>query len=267
MEKKVIDLQEKQQEVNKGLQDFIFQSKYARWMEDKKRRETWSEATERVRDMHLAKFDHIDEEHKEKIRWAFSLVKDKRVLPSMRGMQFGGKAVNAHNARGYNCLASETRFVTSAGVKSFDDFNDGDEIVVLGHSGKWRKAKVRNYGEKTLRKNTITRGKSSYDIWSTDNHRWLLKNEEVVEGLKVGQLLRASENIFIDFSFDTASVEEQLYWCYGYVFGDGTVNGNRSLVRLCGEQIKYEERFLNLGFKSSSRRCARWRCPRRGNGR
>lgn len=252
MEKKVIDLQEKQQEVNKGLQDFIFQSKYARWMEDKKRRETWEEATERVRNMHLEKFDHIDEKYKEKIRWAFSLVRDKRVLPSMRSMQFGGKAVNAHNARGYNCLSSETRFVTSTGVKSFDDFNDGDEITVLGHSGKWRKAIVRNYGKQILRKNIITRAKSSYEIWATDNHRWLLKNKDVVEGLKEGNLLRGSENIFSDFIFETSSIEEQLYWCYGYVYGDGTISGERSVVRLCGEQIKYEERFTNLGFKSSS---------------
>jgi ribonucleoside-triphosphate reductase len=96
-------LQEKQQDVNKGLQDFIFQSKYARWIEDKKRRETWKEATDRVMNMHLNKFSHIDEEHKEKIRWAFSLVENKRVLPSMRSMQFGGKAVDAHNARIFNC--------------------------------------------------------------------------------------------------------------------------------------------------------------------
>lgn len=92
-----------QQEVNKGLQDFIFQSKYARWLEDKKRRESWEEAVERVLNMHLNKYDYLDDKYKEKIKWAFSLVKDKRVLPSMRSLQFGGKAVEAHNARAFNC--------------------------------------------------------------------------------------------------------------------------------------------------------------------
>jgi ribonucleoside-diphosphate reductase alpha chain len=53
--------------------------------------------------MHLDKYEYLSEEDKEKIKWAFDLVKQKRVVPSMRSMQFGGKAVFAHNARIYNC--------------------------------------------------------------------------------------------------------------------------------------------------------------------
>jgi len=33
------------------LQNYTFVSKYARWLEDKKRRETWKEAVDRVRNM------------------------------------------------------------------------------------------------------------------------------------------------------------------------------------------------------------------------
>lgn len=89
--------------VSQGLQDFIFTSKYARWLPHLKRRETWDEATDRVCQMHLEKYHWLTDEDKDKIRWAFSLVKDKRVLPSMRSMQFGGKAQLAHECRGYNC--------------------------------------------------------------------------------------------------------------------------------------------------------------------
>ncbi len=94
---------EKQQLVSQGLQDFIFVSKYARWIPELKRRETWNEAVNRVRDMHLQKYSFLDVESKAQIEWAFELVRDKRVLPSMRSMQFGGKAQLAHEARGYNC--------------------------------------------------------------------------------------------------------------------------------------------------------------------
>ena len=39
-----------------GLEDFIAISRYARYNPDKRRRETWSEAVARVRDMHLSHF-------------------------------------------------------------------------------------------------------------------------------------------------------------------------------------------------------------------
>lgn len=89
--------------VSKGLQDFIFMSKYARWDSKLGRRETWDEAVDRVCNMHLQKYGFLEDADKDKIRWAFSLVKAKRVLPSMRSMQFAGPATIAHNARGYNC--------------------------------------------------------------------------------------------------------------------------------------------------------------------
>jgi len=85
------------------ISNLIFTAKYARWNEKKKRRETLNEAVDRVCKMHLEKYSFLPEEDKERIRWAFEMVKKKRVVPSMRSMQFGGKAVFAHNARMYNC--------------------------------------------------------------------------------------------------------------------------------------------------------------------
>jgi len=97
------EITDKQNEVKKGLQDFIFLTKYARWDADKKRRETWGEAVDRVRDMHLQKYSFLAKEDKDEICNAFELVRQKRVLPSMRSMQFGGKAQLAHESRGFNC--------------------------------------------------------------------------------------------------------------------------------------------------------------------
>lgn len=85
------------------LSQFIFTSKYARYNEKEKRRETWSEAVNRVFAMHNKKFANLSDEDKAKIRWAFDIVEQKRGGPSMRSLQFGGQAVEAHNARIYNC--------------------------------------------------------------------------------------------------------------------------------------------------------------------
>jgi ribonucleoside-triphosphate reductase (thioredoxin) len=86
------------------LQDYTFVSKYARYNEELKRRETWDEAVDRVKDMHLQKYPRND--IKEDIEWAFSKVKEKRVLGSQRALQFGGKPVLKKNARLYNCTVS-----------------------------------------------------------------------------------------------------------------------------------------------------------------
>lgn len=89
-----------------GLEEiaaFTFTTKYARYDEKKGRRETWKETVDRVRKMHLKKFSKLDTEDKKQIDEAFDLVGEKLVIPSMRSMQFGGKAVEAHNPRIFNC--------------------------------------------------------------------------------------------------------------------------------------------------------------------
>lgn len=74
-------------------------SKYARFLPEKKRRETWDEIVDRDEAMHIKKYP----KHKERIRDAFDFVRPKRVLPSMRSLQFGGRAIELNNSRVYNC--------------------------------------------------------------------------------------------------------------------------------------------------------------------
>jgi ribonucleoside-diphosphate reductase alpha chain len=85
------------------ISDFVFHSKYARYNETYNRRETWDECVNRVTRMHLVKYKFLPQEDLDKVKWAFQLVKEKKVVPSMRSMQFGGKAVDVKNERLYNC--------------------------------------------------------------------------------------------------------------------------------------------------------------------
>lgn len=79
------------------LGDYIHVSKYARHGDG--RREVFSETVNRVAAMHSLRWPHLDAE----IGEAFEYVHDKKVLPSMRSMQFGGAAIEQNNARMYNC--------------------------------------------------------------------------------------------------------------------------------------------------------------------
>ena len=68
-------------------------------------RETWAQAVDRVKAMHLNKFKY-SEEAQEAISWAFEFVYNKRVFPSQRSMQFGGRPIERNNMRIYNCTYS-----------------------------------------------------------------------------------------------------------------------------------------------------------------
>jgi ribonucleoside-triphosphate reductase len=81
------------------LADVIHFMKYSKFIPDLNRRETWNETVQRNMDMHIKKFPTLRKE----IGAAFQFVFDKKVLPSMRALQFGGKPIELNPARGYNC--------------------------------------------------------------------------------------------------------------------------------------------------------------------
>lgn len=86
------------------LQNYTFVSKYARWLEDKNRRETWKEAVERVKNMMHTKYAEFG--IKEEIDWAYDIMYKKKVLGSQRALQFGGDPILKRHAKIYNCTSS-----------------------------------------------------------------------------------------------------------------------------------------------------------------
>lgn len=84
---------------NKAISDYIHPSKYARYIPELNRREVYEETVGRVETMHKRKFPDLHTE----IGRAFDMVRAKKVLPSMRTMQFAGEAVERINARAFNC--------------------------------------------------------------------------------------------------------------------------------------------------------------------
>lgn len=237
------------------LASFVFLKNYARHRPDLQRRETWAEASKRVVDMHRAKYgDALDPEVYDRVEAA---LRDKLILPSMRSFQFGGKAVLRKNMRIYNCFGAETTFVARGGVRSFADSFDGERLEVLTHTGAWAPAIVRNYGHQRLNKIRIKRGRNVQEVRATANHRWLLTDGTETTNLRVGDALLAAPNIFTDFDYYEAPADERLAWAYGLVYGDGTCIRNRagvktsSMIRLCGKDKAYLDRFVELGFNYS----------------
>lgn len=106
---------------NEILSDIIVWSKYAKYIDSKQRRETWEELVSRNKKMHIDKFPHFAST----IDAAYDFVYDKKVLPSMRSLQFGGKAIEVNPVRLFNCsylpidhykAFSETMFLLLSGT-------------------------------------------------------------------------------------------------------------------------------------------------------
>jgi ribonucleoside-triphosphate reductase len=98
---------------NNIISDYIVRTRYSRYIETEHRRESFSESINRVKLMHLERYPQITKE----LEWAFDKVLAKEVLPSMRSVQFGGPAMTANHAKGYNCsfsVCNRPRFFAEA---------------------------------------------------------------------------------------------------------------------------------------------------------
>lgn len=102
------------------LSDITVYLKYAKYIPELKRRETWEELVDRNKEMHIRKFPLL----KEEIENAYQFVYDKKILPSMRSMQFAGKTAEINNARMFNCS-----------YLPIDDYAAFSEIMFLLLSG------------------------------------------------------------------------------------------------------------------------------------
>jgi ribonucleoside-diphosphate reductase alpha chain len=102
------------------LSEITTHLKYAKFNPEKHRRETWDELVTRNKEMHIKKFPQLAEE----IEAAYKYVYDKKVLPSMRSMQFAGKPIEINNARIFNCS-----------YLPIDDYRAFSEIMFLLLSG------------------------------------------------------------------------------------------------------------------------------------
>ena len=82
------------------MSDITIYAKYARFLPHKKRRETWREIVERNMTMHIKKYPSLRDEIKQVYE---DFVLPKKVLPSMRSLQFGGKPIEISPNRMFNC--------------------------------------------------------------------------------------------------------------------------------------------------------------------
>jgi len=104
-----------------ALSNITIFSKYAKYLPELKRRETWDEIVDRYESMMIKKYPKLEIA----IKQSSQFIREKKVLPSMRALQFAGVAAEVNNSRIYNCCFlpidslhsfSETMFLLLGGT-------------------------------------------------------------------------------------------------------------------------------------------------------
>ncbi len=84
---------------SKILSNITVYMKYAKYIPKLERRETWVELVSRNKAMHIKTYPNLADQ----IEKVYKLIYDKKVLPSMRSLQFSGKPIEISPNRVYNC--------------------------------------------------------------------------------------------------------------------------------------------------------------------
>lgn len=105
-----------------ALSNITVFSKYAKYIPEKGRRETWDEIVDRYEAMMLKKYPFLADG----IKSTIPMIREKKILPSMRALQFAGPAAEVNNARIYNCC-----FLPIDSIHSFSE----TMFLLLGGTG------------------------------------------------------------------------------------------------------------------------------------
>lgn len=149
-------------------QQFIHKSRYARWLPEEGRRETWAETVERYVDF-MVKYLHEQRGFTmstEQIEEVYDAILNLEVMPSMRAMMTSGPALERDNIAGFNCAYlpfdhirafDETLYILMCGtgvgfsaerqhinklpeIPALHDFTEGPTIVVEDSKMGWAQA-------------------------------------------------------------------------------------------------------------------------------
>ncbi len=158
-----------------------------------------------------------------------------------------------------NCFAGETRVITARGTYRISDLVGGSHELLIT-DGRWAKVPIRSFGRQRLMRVRLSRSGVKKVLYATAGHRWLLRTHTSGGGRYWGG--RPAEAVTSDLR-----PGDRLSWTYpmrpadrsidreciarGFVFGDGSRDGGRSLANFCGSKDEaVRSYFLGLGNKA-----------------
>lgn len=235
-----------------ALSDITVFNKYARYITELGRRETFEEIVRRNMDMHITKYPFMSDQ----IEYYYeNYVVKKKVLPSMRSLQFGGRPILMAENRIFNCFTPDTKVETlEYGVVSLVDILD-ESVHVLNAEGKWTQGVCRHFGSGDVHTITLSNSKQQVSIQCTANHRWWtsegkrITTSELTPSNVNGVWRQRGTRIPYVRTQEHQPLNEQAF-VHGLMYADGTIthSGANSYyqIRLCGKKAQYLKDFLRV---------------------
>lgn len=234
-------MQEQEQALPTQLQQYVHLSRYARWLENENRRETWEETVSRYTNFFAARFpglypaDRINES-----------IRTLRTMPSMRALMTAGPALDKDEMAGFNPVSAGTKVLTREyGLVPIEQL-EGRCATVLNKDGRWAEATFRGYGVQPTKRVRFRRNSNTeLHVDCTANHRWVLTTGEVksTATLAVGDTIphAAAPKPALDEDYP-------LGVRHGIIYGDGTALRSAKrvkgfAVRMCGNSAELLEHF------------------------
>ena len=166
---------------------------------------------------------------------------------------------------GMNCFKRSTKFMTVDGIRSFDEFNSGDRVIVPTPYGNIKKAYVYNFGIQKLFRVTFKCDSSEEqpEVFCTIDHRWILKDGSETTSLKVGDALYEYNGISWEVNTIEPTDKMENVWCLKveddkcFILADGIPTGNCCLFDMAnvlkdgfemGNQWYTEPKSLDVAF-------------------
>jgi len=228
------------------LQKYIHLSKYARYLDAEKRRETWEETVDRY-----IQFLYDKIPNSAVVMELKKAIISMDIAPSMRALMTAGPALERDNVSGFNPVVGTTKVLTKEfGYLPISALED-KEATVLNVNSKWTKAKFKCYGKQSIREVVLKKNSNTmHTMYCTGNHRWVDVDGNV---LSTDQLKPGKGGTKIPFAsykrnVDTDSIDYKLGCVHGIVFGDGTTQYSQKrvkgyMIRVCEDQEEFSKYF------------------------
>ena len=108
---------QKQESINEDYETYIHLSRYARYLPEKGRRETWHETVSRYMEYWRPLIEPFQfDDNKNVYTDLYNAIFAKQIMPSMRAMMTAGEALERDNCAGYNCA-----YLTISRMRAFDE--------------------------------------------------------------------------------------------------------------------------------------------------
>lgn len=252
--------------------EITFLRTYSRIKEDGSKERWWEVCRRVIEGMYSIQKDHCksnrlpwnDNRAAASAHEAYHRMFEFKWLPPGRGLwMMGSPLVNRdrNSAALQNCLDPKSTVLTAEGVRCIGDFVEGEGVLLWSPTkGEWVKGVKHSYGERHVQRITfrpLTSSRHRVEVVATPDHRWVLADGTVTDGLRVGHRVLGGVA-----QVDTESPEYRQGWMHGVVFGDGSRHSgkhpNRYRLQLCGVKGGWADTFRHhpgfVSITSDSRR-------------